>query len=107
MSGYIQVIYGSVLPLTACTGDIERRAWECLDDGTLVRPYSGNGEAAYYAGVVVTTLRQYAWPADGYEVHDFTPTDKQRADAQRAVEAVPEDLYRHMTRIGLYVLPCP
>lgn len=107
MSGCIQIIYGSVLPLNAMTPELETRCDEWYGTDHMQVTYSGNGKSVWWAGVNVCTLFQYSWPESGYEVHTFEPTKKQRQDAAEAVRRIPEILRKHMTPIGRYVLPCP
>ncbi len=97
-----------MLPLDAAKGEIADLAEEWYGPAHLQKPYSGNGEAPWWAGVTLATLRQYSWPEKGYEDdHVFEPTKEQKQRAKEIIATLPDELRKHMTPIGRYVLPCP
>jgi len=106
MSGYILVIYGSVFPLSEKKKH-EEALLDLVDSGKMRLTYSGNGNDVCYVGVDLSTIRQYSYPADGYEKHDFEPTEEQKAEAVEMVNKVPEAIREMMTPIGRYVIPAP
>ena len=105
MSGNILIIYGAILPLD--TADRFDGLYDLVDEGTLNKPYSGNGEAAFWAGCEVASIRQYSWPGRGYEVHPLQATEEQKALAAKLVAEVPAVVRAAMTPIDHYVIPCP
>ena len=107
MSGYILVVWGAIVPLDVTSDTVAAEASDWYGPGLLHKHYTGNGEAPWYAGVALATIRQYSWPEKGYEIHAFEPTRAQRRAAEEAVAKLPESLRRLMTPIGRYVLPCP
>lgn len=107
MSGCIQIIYGSVLPLNVMTAELETLCDEWYGPDHMQVTYSGNGDSVWWAGVDICTLRQYSYPDTGYEVHNFEATKKQKRDAVAVLERIPTELREHMTAIGRYVIPCP
>lgn len=108
MSGSILIIYGAVLPLDVAEGsEYYLGLYDLVDEGKLNKPFSGNGDSAFYAGCVVADIRQYPWTTTGYEVHPLQATEEQKAIAASLVNEVPETIRKDMTPIGHYVIPCP
>ncbi len=110
MSGNILIIFGAVFPLdiTENNSRLTSELYDLMDStGLIEKPYSGNSDAPFFCGEIVSSMRQYSYPATGYEKVRTVATIKERKNARLKYDSLPEHLRFLTTKIGHYVIPCP